>query len=340
MFDEIQLCERALTSLKYFTELAPQYNIIAAGSLLGIAINRQRYSFPVGKVFIEYMHPLDFEEFLWAKGKDLLADEIKNHYDSDSTIPESLHHEALMDYADYMITGGMPAVVKTHISKDVILSENDIKSLIMNAYISDMTKYTTNTESVRIKETFDSIPTQLAKENKKFQYKLIKSGARASLFGDCIDWLVSSGIVLKCNKCEQGLMPPVAYHDLSSFKLYMNDLGLLSTRTGITMQTLISRDTTQFTGAFTENYMACALASNGYPLLYWESQGIAEVDFLIVKEGQVIPVEVKAADNVKSKSLAVFMQKYKPPYAIRISRKNFGFENSIKFVPLYAAYLI
>ncbi|MFH1097115.1 MAG: AAA family ATPase [Candidatus Desantisbacteria bacterium] len=339
-FDEIQLCERALTSLKYFAEIAPEYHIIAAGSLLGVAINRNRFSFPVGKVFIEFMHPLDFEEFLWAKGKDLLIDNIRSHHNDNFPMPEILHKEAISDYNDYLVTGGMPAVVGTHVSRQVVINEREIKELILNAYISDMTKYATNTESMRIKGAYDSIPTQLAKENKKFQYKMIKSGARASLFGESIDWLVSSGVVLRCVKCEHGYMPPVAYQDLSSFKLYMNDIGLLSAKAGITLQSLNSPEIKQFSGAFTENYVACALASNGYALMYWESKGVAEIDFLIVKEGHVIPVEVKAAHNTKAKSMVIYRKKYSPQYIIRVSSKNFGFENGIKSVPLYAIFTL
>lgn len=339
-FDEIQVCERALTSLKYFSELAPEYHVIAAGSLLGVAINRNNFSFPVGKVFIETMHPLDFEEFLWARGKSLLADTIREHYSSASTMPQALHNEALGDYQAYIITGGMPAVVKTHISKEALMTEDEIKNLILNAYVSDMSKYATSAESVKIRAAYDSIPAQLAKDNKKFQYKLIKSGARASLFGESIDWLISSGIVLKCMKCEHGFMPPKAYQDLSSFKLYMSDMGLLSSKTGITMRALTNGEINQYSGALTENYVACSLAANGYELMYWESKGTAEVDFLIIKDGRVIPVEVKANLNTKAKSLMLYNEKYKPEYLIRISTKNFGFENNIKAVPLYATFLI
>ncbi len=339
-FDEIQLCERALTSLKYFAEMAPEYHIIAAGSLLGVVINRNKFSFPVGKVIIEFMHPLDFEEFLWAKGKDLLAGNIRSHFHDNSQMSEILHKDALAEYNDYLVTGGMPAVVGTHVANQAVINEREMKELILNAYIADMAKYATSTESIRIKGSYDSIPAQLAKENKKFQYKMIKSGARASLFGESIDWLVSSGIVLRCIKCEQGYMPPVAYQDLSSFKLYMNDTGLLSARAGITLQSLLSPEINQFSGALAENYVACALAANGYTLLYWESKGVAEVDFLIVKEGYVIPVEVKAAQNTKAKSLMIYKEKYSPLYVIKISSRNFGFENGIKSVPLYAVFAV
>jgi uncharacterized protein len=339
-FDEVQMCERALTSLKYFAETAPEYQIIAAGSLLGVAVNRNKYSFPVGKVFIETMYPLDFEEFLWAKGKELLLEQIRNSFNMDLQLPGALHKEALHEYYDYMITGGMPSVVKTHISKDVIVTEKEIKALILNSYIADMAKYATPSESNKIRGAFESIPSQLAKENKKFQYKLIKKGARASLFGESIDWLINAGVALKCSKCEKSIMPPAAYLDLSSFKLYMNDVGLYCHRTGITLQTLKSQELNQYRGALTENYVACELSSSGDELIYWESKGSAEIDFIIVKEGHIIPVEVKSTQNVKAKSLAIYKEQYKPKYSIRISVKNFGFENGIKSVPLYAVFLI
>lgn len=340
VFDEIQACERALTSLKYFTEIAPEYHLIAAGSLLGVAINRNKFSFPVGKVFIETMFPLDFEEFLWAKGKELLSEQIRIHYNDNSPIAEQLHKEAMEEYNHYQITGGMPAVVKMHISKEPVMAEKEIKELILNSYVSDMAKYSSSSESVKIRGAYDSIPAQLSKDNKKFQYKLIKSGARASLFGESIDWLVSSGVVLKCVKCEHGFMPPIAYQDLSSFKLYMNDTGLLSGKVGMSLMSLGTNENNQFSGPLAENYVACALAASGNELMYWESKGTAEIDFLIIKDGHVIPVEVKAAQNTKSKSLALYTEKYKPYYAIRISSKNFGFENNIKSVPLYAVFVV
>lgn len=166
----------------------------------------------------------------------------------------------------------MPAAVKASITPQSVMTEQEVRRSILNAYTADMTKYASPSESVKIQSAFESIPTQLAKENTKFQYKLIRSGGRASLYGDSIDWLIASGVVLKCVKCEQGLMPPVAYQDLSSFKLYMSDVGLLSARAGITLQSLGSADIHQFSGALTENYVAGALAARGFELNYWESR--------------------------------------------------------------------
>ena len=340
IFDEIQICEQALTSLKYFAENAPEYHVIGAGSLLGVAINRNNYSFPVGKVQIFHMHPLDFEEYLWAKGKELLGDTIKNHFITNREMKESLHKEALQEYYQYLITGGMPAVVLAHISPNPTISELEVKNLILYAYISDMAKYANNSENIKIKAAYESLPMQLAKDNKKFQYKMIKSGARSSLYGTSIDWLIQSGIVLNCNKCIEAYMPPSAYQNLSSFKLYFSDVGLLAAKTKMTLAAISNIESNRFMGAFTENYVACALICNGYDLFYWESSGIAEIDYLIIKEDHVIPIECKAGDHVKAKSLEVYKQKYEPIYSIRISTRNFGFNNGIKSVPLYAVFMI
>nr|WP_300885810.1 AAA family ATPase [uncultured Schaedlerella sp.] len=340
IFDEIQMCERALTSLKYFAEEAPEYHVIAAGSLLGVALKREQFSFPVGKVQMLTLYPMDFEEYLWAKGKELLAEEIRKHFAENTVMAAELHQDAMQEYRHYCITGGMPAVIKADIARDAVLTQEEIRQMILNAYIADMAKYAQEKETVKIFAAYDSLPVQLARDSKKFQYKLIKSGARASQYGDSIDWLVQSGIVYKCGKCTQGFLPPAAYQDLSAFKLYYSDLGLLSARTGMTEQSLLARESERFRGIYAENYAACALRANGYELFYWESEGTAEVDFLIVREGRVIPVECKAGDHVKAKSLMVYREKYDPAYCIRISGRNFGMKGGIRSVPLYAVFCI
>lgn len=339
-FDEIQVCERALTSLKYFAENGAAYFVVAAGSLLGVAVNRSQFSFPVGKVQMATLHPLDFEEFLWAKGKVLLADEIRHCCRENAALNGQLHQEALSLYREYLIVGGMPASVRASLETNPVQSDAEIRRAILNAYGSDMSKYASAAESVKIRSAFESIPSQLAKENSKFQYKLIRTGGRASLYGESIDWLIASGIVLKCVKCEHGYMPPMAYQDLSSFKLYACDVGLLSAQAGITLQSLSGTAMHPFSGALTENYVAEALTAKDLSLHYWESQSKAKVDFLIVLDGRVIPVEVKAAENNRSRSLAVFVDRYKPAMAIRISTRNFGFENGIKAIPLYAVFAL
>ena len=340
IFDEIQMCERALTSLKYFAEEAPEYPVIAAGSLLGVASKREQFSFPVGKIQMESMYPMDFEEFLWAKGKEILAETIRAHFENNRPVDEMIHKEALFEYNNYCIIGGMPAAVLAEITSSATLSQQEIRQMLLDSYIADMAKYALPGESVKIFAAYDSLPSQLAKDSKKFQYKLIKSGARASQYGESIDWLIRAGIVNKCVKCTQGFMPPSAFLDLAAFKLYYSDTGIMSARTGMNLERLLGNEADHFRGIFAENYVACALRSNGYELLYWESEGSAEVDFLIIKDNHVIPVECKAGDHVKAKSLKVYREKYHPIYSIRISTRNFGMVDQIKSVPLYAVFCI
>lgn len=339
--DEIQACERALTSLKYFHENAPEYHIIAAGSLLGVAVNREKYSFPVGKVDMMTLYPLDFEEFLWAMNKEAMVEMIRECFNSNE--PLSLH-ETLMDlYKTYLLTGGMPAAVLEYIDKKDFNFVLAAQKNINDSYIADMAKYATPNETTKIMAAFNSIPAQLAKDNKKFQYKIIKSGARANEYETSLDWLKASSVIVKCYKANEGKLPLSAYTDFSSFKVYMTDTGLLCSKFGIPPNAVLygASSFDGFKGALAENYVASILTSNGYIPYYWESQGKAELDFLIQdKDGNIIPIEVKSSDNTRSKSLNIFMKRYEMPYAIRISAKNFGFENSIKSIPLYAVFCI
>lgn len=338
-FDEVQNCNRALTSLKYFTEQAPEYDIIAAGSLLGVSINREKYSFPVGKVIMKTVYPLDFEEFLWANKKELLLEKIKESFNENKVLDERLHNEALKLYKQYLVVGGMPMAVNSYLKNDEKLKYTDIQSLILSAYTADMAKYTDNNQSVKTIAAYESIPSQLGKENKKFQYSMIQKGARSSLFGDSIDWLISAGLVSKCDKTTRGDTPPNMYADISSFKIYMSDVGLLCNKAKITENNLEEYNQL-YKGAITENYVANQLVQNGYDLYYWETALGSEVDFIIIRNEKIIPIEVKSAEKTKSKSLNSFVNQYKPEYSIRISSKNFGFENNIKAVPLYATFLI
>jgi len=341
-FDEIQASERTLTSLKYFCEQTSEYYIVAAGSLLGVATNREKYSFPVGKVNEFFLYPLDFEEFLWALDYDKLAEEIKNHYANNEAMPEALHNVALELYQKYFIIGGMPAAVISFIKTDSYLKVQVIQNDILNEYIADMAKYADTTTSVKIRACYDSIPAQLAKENAKFQYKIVQRGGTATIFGEAIEWLNLANITLKCQRLEHGFIPINAYMDLINFKLYMGDIGILTLRSEIPLQTILSTIETDstFIGAMTENYVAQCFKTKNYRLAYWQSEGKAEVDFVLQLDGKVVPVEVKKGRRNRAKSLSVFMEKYNSEYAIRISKKNFGFENNIKSVPLYAVFCI
>lgn len=339
ILDEIQANERALLSLKYFYENAPEYHIIAAGSLLGVAVNREKYSFPVGKVDILTLYPLDFEEFLWAMDHRSLSELIREAYAAMSEF--SLHDKALDLYRQYLIVGGMPQALSAYIAHQDFNFSYAVLQTINDAYIADMAKYATPAETTRIMAVFDSIPSQLAKENRKFQYKGIKSGARASMYETAIDWLRASGIIIKCTKITEGIVPLKASEDMGAFKIYLSDTGLLAQKMGIPANAMISGmlPSDRVRGAIAENYVASALVMNGLDPHYWESDGKAEIDFVIQdREGRAVPIEVKSSDNVRSKSLSVFVERYKPEYAIRISQKNFGFENGIKSLPLYAVF--
>ena len=340
--DEIQACERALTSLKYFCEQAPQYHIVAAGSLLGVAINREKYSFPVGKVDEMNMYSFDFEEFCWALGRENLVEMIREHYKKQKPLPEAIHKLALELYNHYCIIGGMPEVISDFIQNNSFLTIKNSQARILNEYIADMSKYADSATSVKIKACYDSIPAQLAKENHKFQYKIVQKGGTATIFGVAIDWLQQAGIVLKCQKIEHGFIPIKAYQYFPDFKLYMSDTGILTMLSGFPSQMILNsiEINNTFMGAIAENYVAQAFTARSIPLHYWKSEETAEIDFVFQDNVDVIPVEVKKGLRTRSGSMALFIKKYNSPYAIRISQKNFGFENNIKSVPLYAVFCI
>ncbi len=342
IFDEVQLCERALTSLKYFCEDAPGYHIIAAGSLLGVAVNRAKFSFPVGKVDIKTMYPMDIEEFMLALGEDSLVNRIKDCFNENKEMPAALHSAALKLYKEYLIVGGMPECVSQYTStKDFILIKH-LQSMILASYLNDMSKYNSTNEIKKTRLTYDNITVQLSKKNTRFQYKLIKKGARAAEFKNAIEWLSLSGIVSQVYKAEQIKKPLENYRDIDSFKIYISDCGLLCAKKDLNADDIlyISDEINDFKGGLTENYVNNTLCANGHTTYYWKSDREAEIDFIIQLNGKIIPIEVKAADNVKAKSLKIYQKKFNPEYSIKLSEKNFGFENNIKTIPLYAAFMI
>ena len=340
ILDEIQSCEKALTSLKYFCEETPEYHITAAGSLLGVAINRNQYSFPVGKVETIELFPMDFEEFLWAFGKEFIAVQIRDSFHTMTALPEGLHTEAIEYLRQFLIVGGMPAAVNTFLDTGKFLDASSVQSEIVDNYIADMAKYASNTDSVKIRACYNSIPAQLAKENKKFQYKVVQKGGTTAIFGVSIEWLNLAGIVIKCQRVEHGFEPIPVYTDLSSFKLYMSDVGILTMKSGLPHHIILSGEGNTFLGALMENYVASQLKANGYDLYYWTSEYSAELDFVIVKDQRVYAIEVKKGEHVRSKSLSQFASKYHPYRAIRFSMKNFGNENDIWSIPLYAVFCL
>lgn len=341
IFDEIQACERALTSLKYFCENGPEYHIIAAGSLLGVALKREKYSFPVGKVDRMTLYPLDFEEFLWATGNQPLAEMIREAY-QDFT-PLSLHDTALDLYREYLVVGGMPQPVSIYAETKDFNFVLAAQKALNDAYIADMAKYATPQETVKIMAAWGSIPAQLSKENHKFQYRVIKSGARAYEYEIPLQWLESAGIINRCIRVSEGKMPLTAYADNDAFKVYMVDTGLLCSKFDVAANVVLTGDHRMdgFKGALAENYIMQALVANGIQPYYWTMQQRAELDFVFQdRQGNIIPVEGKSADNVRAKSLKTFVSRYDCPYAIRVSAKNFGFENGIQSIPLYGLFCL
>lgn len=342
ILDEIQSCERALTALKSFAELAPQYHIVAAGSLLGVAINRTGYSFPVGKVDELQLFPMDFEEWLWAMNKQQLAAIIREHVTAMEKMDVALHEEALALYRRYLVVGGMPEVVLKYVNTQSLLAIIEVQQHILNDYTSDMAKYCENAMAIKVRACYNSIPAQLAKENHKFQYKVVQRGGTSTLFGEAIEWLISAGVVLRCQQVEHPSIPLAAYVDLSDFKLYLSDVGLLTLKSGMPSGLLLSElaEDNTFMGAIAENYVAQALATKHLPLYYWKSEATAEIDFLLCENNQVVPIEVKKGERVRSRSLNQYRITHQPSCCYRFSQKNFGENDGIKAIPLYAIFAL
>lgn len=342
VFDEVQLCERALTSLKYFYENAPKYHIIVAGSLLGVAVNRTKFSFPVGKVDIKTLYPMDVEEFMLALGEKKLVTQIRHCFENNTPLPTALHDVAMKLYRQYLVVGGMPeCVMQFSETKDYILVRQT-QEAILASYLNDMSKYNNLNEIKKTRLTYDNITVQLSKKNTRFQYKLIKKGGRASEFENAIEWLCLSGIASRVYKVDQIKKPLENYRDIDSFKVYVSDLGLLCAKKDLNANDILYmvEEINDFKGGMAENYVNVQLSINGYITYYWESERGAEIDFIIQRDGELIPIEVKSSDNTRAKSLKVYMNTYKPAYAIKLSAKNFGFEDNKKIVPLYAAFCI
>ena len=342
VFDEVQLCEKALTSLKYFCEDAPEYHIIVAGSLLGVAVNRAKFSFPVGKVDMKTMYPMDIEEFMLALGEEALVTQIKECFDKNVPISSALHDAAMQIYRKYLVVGGMPECVMQFVQTQDYILVRHTQDTILASYLNDMSKYNSLNEIKKTRLAYDNITVQLSKKNTRFQYKLIKKGGRASEFENAIEWLCLSGIVSQVYKVEQVKKPLDNYRNIDAFKIYVSDLGLLCAKKDLMPNDILYmvEEINDFKGGMAENYVNVQLNMNGYHTYYWESKRGAEIDFIIQRDGQLIPIEVKSADNTRAKSLRVYMDTYKPAYAIKLSTKNFGFEDGKKIVPLYAAFCI
>ena len=341
-FDEIQESEELISALKFFCESKVSYKIICAGSLLGVKINRFHSSFPVGKVRIITMYPMNFEEFLWAMDYEIAIPEIKRCYQENVKMSDSIHEKLLNYYRMFLCVGGMPRMVLSLKETQKILEvDKSIASNIYKEYLMDMNKYVTNvTEGIKNETIYNSIPSQLANLSNKFQYGKINNNARKRDYETSLDWLISSKMVLRSNLVKKVEIPLKAYIDNDYFKLYLSDIGLLVSILEIRYNDIMLNKEFMYKGVLAENYVATEMIHNYETLYYWQSGNRAEIDFLINAKDGIIPIEVKANTNNNSKSLNLYMEKYKPSFAIRISSKNFGFENNIKSVPLYATFCI
>ncbi len=339
IFDEIQNAPEALTSLKYFCEKAPEYHIVAAGSLLGVKLG-QSAPFPVGKVNFINLYPLSFAEFLDASGKSKLRIFLENKSEF-SPIATSFHSDLIDLLKIYYFVGGMPEAVRQYIKNKDLNNVRKIQNEILAAYAIDFSKYTTKTEAIRIAKTWESLPGQLAKENKKFKFAEIRKNARARDYSEAIQWLVDGGLVYKVSNVKTPKLPLCGYQE-EKFKLYLLDVGLLGAMINVTQRIIIegNRQFSEYNGAFVENYVAQELVAHGQNnLYYWSSKSSAEVDFVVAWQEQIFPLEVKAGVSRQKKSLRVYGQKYNPPVLSRSTLMNFKKDGDIKNYPLYAVWL-
>jgi hypothetical protein len=336
-FDEIQACPEALTSLKYFCEQAPDVHLVAAGSLLGVSVGKTS-SFPVGKVNFLSMYPLSFFEFLKAMGEDLLVDLLKGKTALDPIT--GLLHEKLSGLLKvFLFTGGMPEVVESYLRTRDFAAVRKIQKEILSAYERDFSKHTTATRAVRVSEIWRSIPSQLARENKKFKYSDVKTRGRAAQFESAVEWLRCAGLVYPSVNVTTARLPLSGYEEHARFKVYVNDCGLLGAMVDLPAQVIVLGDRlfAEYNGAFVENFVAAELARrNEGRLHYWISEGIAEVDFLVVHSSMILPLEVKSGLNRNVKSLRVYAEKYKPSRMYRTSPRNFECREDFANFPLYA----
>ena len=337
IFDEVQNTPNVVESLKYFCEDAPEYAIIAAGSLLGVSIH-QGVSFPVGKVDELYLHPMSFSEYLYAMGETRLA-ELLEDTSSPQTILSSLHETYLSHLKNYYFVGGMPEAVKTFAITQDYDKVRAVQNSIISQYEGDFGKHVAAKELPRLRLVWHSIPVQLAKENKKFFFGQVKTGGRLREFEIAIQWLCDAGIVHKVNKVTKPAVPLKAYTQFSDFKLYLVDIGLLGALSELDKDSIISGNEifVEFKGALAEQFVLQELvATTDYHLFYYSGEkSTYEMDFLFQQESKVIPLEVKAEHNVKSKSLKVFFDKFNPPYAVRTSTLRYEKQNWLTNFPLW-----
>ena len=364
ILDDIHSCRTALMTLKQFQSKKPEYHIAGIWNFT----DNRNFSVPrddakvtnrigqlsdaaVDPLYADYVdpltiYPLDFEEYLLTLGEDRLCDLIKTAFEKNKALRSPMHSKALDLFRLYLVTGGMPGAVREYTDTGSFDTVPDVQRRIMEAYISDFSYSVSGVESKKTLAVYNSVPEQLAKENKKFQYRLVQKGGTAAVYSAAIDRLVRTGAVLRCNRIEEGYMPISSYRDYSAFKLYMNDVGLLTAQSGISRHDILMTDESGDSnhdgsiGFLSENYVVQALTCKKYDLYYWSNDGVAEVDFILRKGNKPVPVEVRTGTRSKSRSINLFNIKYKSSYSIRISESNFGYKNNVKSVPLYAVFCI
>lgn len=337
IFDEIQECNDALNSLKYFLEDMPEYVIACAGSLLGVAMSRGA-SFPVGKVDFLRLHPLTFSEFLAQE--DAILNSYLENLNVIEIIPDIFFNPLIEKLKMYYLSGGMPEAVVTLLeNKDIELTQQVLKN-ILNAYTLDFSKHVENKDIPKINYIWNSLPSQLSRENNKFLYQSVKQGARAREYEVALQWLIDAGLAYRIFCSTRPALPLSAYDNLSAFKIYLPDVGLLRILSQLNPIAIVegNRLFTEFKGALTENYVLDSLVQQ-FEIMprYWKSENKAEIDFLLQFKNDIIPIEVKSDENVRSKSLSVYRSRYKPILSIRYSLKNLKYDEGLLNIPLFMA---
>lgn len=340
ILDEIQEAPRGITALKYFQEKAPQYHVIAAGSLLGIAMHKND-SFPVGKVDFMHLYPLSFYEFLNAIGEKKMVDLLQAKDWTMLTMVRAKFEERLRQY--YFV-GGMPAAVLAFVNDGDLNKVRTIQKSIIEAYERDFSKHAPAIEVPRIRMVWHSIPSQLSKENRKFIYGMIKEGARAKDFELAIEWLKDAGLIYKVNRCKKAQLPLAAYEDFSAFKMFLSDIGLMGAMSNIPVQSLLNGNMlfSDFKGALTEQFVLQQMKTNqSLSIYYWSADNSrGEIDFLVQQEEKVIPIEVKAEENLQAKSLRMFVERNPGLKGCRFSMSPYREQDWLVNYPLYSVLTI
>ncbi len=336
IFDEIQECNEALNSLKYFCEDAPEYAVVCAGSLMGVALNRSGASFPVGKVDFMTLYPVSFAEYLRASDDKLYR--AYQMIDEVMAVPEVVHQQLVDAYKLYLVVGGMPEVVSAYIDTQSWEEVKKLQDAILQSYSLDFAKHINNKDIPRVFQVWGNMQDQLAREDKKFRYADIQKGARAREYEAAIEWLCLAGLVHKVSAIETPRLPLSAYKKGNAFKLYLNDVGLLGRKFNLDATTVLMGDSlfSEFKGVMAENYVLQSLVRQFGPQhYYWTSGNTAEVEFVLQQAGLIVPIEVKADKNVKAKSLAFYRKQYTPQLSIRLSTLNMRKDDDLLNLPLY-----